>query len=283
MTCSDLPTEVLLLIFECCPDISTAVSLAQVSKDFNGTWMAYKKSICEEILARTIECYEEAKCSVAAEELEIHLDKDSAVGGIPDIDHEWWASFEGVVQFLGVEQFTLLVLRHEKEAKRALDVVARTPSLFYLEDGTDSTLSADRVVDGLFCTNPTERQRFIQAFYNMQTLSAIIQKRGYSDDPGHLLEATNDQGVFRIFEVARTLCHETSEDTQDQMGMDMGFHPMENLHPHELPDPNPWEAASRSLRLEALMRSNGSQNDITGWFWKLRVILDDYQHALGPG
>ena len=67
---------------------------------------------------------------------------------------------------------------------------------------TDRTLSADRVVDGLFCTSPTERQRFIQAFYKIQTLLAITQKRSYYDNPEHLLEAINDQGVFRIFEIS---------------------------------------------------------------------------------
>ncbi|KAL8856866.1 MAG: hypothetical protein Q9178_006583 [Gyalolechia marmorata] len=272
MTCSDLPTEVLLLIFECCPDISTAVSLAQVSKDFNGTWMTYKKSICEEILARTIECYEEAKCSVAAEILETYLDEESAVEGIPDVDYQLRAIFEGIVQILGVEQFTLLILRHEKEAKRAFDIIVQTPSLFLMKNGqTDRNLSADRVVDGLFCTSPTERQRFIQAFYQIQTLSAIIQMRGYYDNPEHLLETINDQGVFRISEISRTLCYETSEETQDQMEIQVGFCGFL------------WEVALDSLEKEARMRYKGNQNDIPGRFGKLRVILDDHQHLLEPG
>ena len=248
--------------------------------------MAYKKPICEEILARTIECYEEAKCSVAAEILETYQDEDSAVDGIPDVDHQLRAIFEEIVQVLGVEQFTLLILRHEKEAKRAFNLVVQTPSLFFIEDGqTDRTLSADRVVDGLFCTSPTERQRFIQAFYKIRTLSAITQMRGYYDNLEQLLEATNDQGVFRISEISRTLCDETSEETQDQIGIHVGFYQVESLHALQIPDPGNflWEATSDSLEIEARMRYKGNQSDRLGRFWKLRVILDDHQHVLGPG
>ena len=73
MACSLIPSGIRLRIFEFCPDVPTAASLAQISKPFNDTWMSYKKPICLDILERSIECYEDARNLVTQDMFESHV------------------------------------------------------------------------------------------------------------------------------------------------------------------------------------------------------------------
>lgn len=59
---SCLAAELRLEILECCADVPTAASLACTSKAFHSTWEQFHQPICERILKRSIECYDDALC-----------------------------------------------------------------------------------------------------------------------------------------------------------------------------------------------------------------------------
>ncbi|KAL8883960.1 MAG: hypothetical protein Q9215_007891 [Flavoplaca cf. flavocitrina] len=63
-----LPAELRLQILECCADVPTAVSLACTSKAFYSTWENFYQPVCERILKRSIECYDDALCLARAQE-----------------------------------------------------------------------------------------------------------------------------------------------------------------------------------------------------------------------
>lgn len=57
---SSMPTEILINVFEYCPNLPTAASLARSSKTLNNVWNRHAPSICEKILTRSTECYDRA-------------------------------------------------------------------------------------------------------------------------------------------------------------------------------------------------------------------------------
>ncbi|KAL8665973.1 MAG: hypothetical protein Q9168_007589 [Polycauliona sp. 1 TL-2023] len=57
---SKLAAELRLQILESCPDVPTAANLARTSKAFWITWQRCQQKICEQVLERSIDCYEDA-------------------------------------------------------------------------------------------------------------------------------------------------------------------------------------------------------------------------------
>ncbi|KAL8669027.1 MAG: hypothetical protein Q9168_006368 [Polycauliona sp. 1 TL-2023] len=55
-----LPAELRLQILESCPDVPTAASLARTSKSFYSTWEYIQQPLCEKLLKRSIDWYEDA-------------------------------------------------------------------------------------------------------------------------------------------------------------------------------------------------------------------------------
>lgn len=58
---SALPNEIITMIFEFCPNLATAASLARTSHTFNDIWNRDTSSLCENILSRTVQYYRTAR------------------------------------------------------------------------------------------------------------------------------------------------------------------------------------------------------------------------------
>ena len=59
MSLSDSPNEIILLVFKSFDKINYATTFSQISPRFNKIWKSNLGSICDAILSRTIECYDE--------------------------------------------------------------------------------------------------------------------------------------------------------------------------------------------------------------------------------
>ncbi|KAI4254260.1 MAG: hypothetical protein L6R42_007269 [Xanthoria sp. 1 TBL-2021] len=260
MACSLIPSEIRLRIFECCPDVPTAASLAQASKPFNSTWMSYKKSICQDILKRTVDCYQDAINLVTQDTL---------------VEQSF-------------EPFTASILANAKAAEHTYDTIIHDPSLFGpIREFDHSSTDLVREVDGLVILNPVERQRFVSAWYKIRTVSAMLQQQRDREAPACLPKATSNYYVFLLLEVARTLLEKTaSNEMRQKLGMDIRGVQQWNL-PMEIlmfdPDPqeSPWEAAMVYLKRIAFVRVNEADTGyMPGEDWNLRVLLDAYQPVL---
>lgn len=257
MACSLIPSEIRLRIFECCPDVPTAASLAQASKPFNSTWMSYKKSICPDILKRTVECYQDAINLVTQDTL---------------VEQSF-------------EPFTASILANAKAAEHTYDTIIHDPSLFGpLREFDHSSTDLVREVDGLVILNPVERQRFVSAWYKIRTVSAMLQQQPDRDVSACLPKATSNHDVFLLLQVACTLLEKrASKDMRQRLGMDIQEWdlPMEILMFTPDPQKYPWEAAMVYLKRIAIDRVNeAGVHHMPGQDWNLRVLLDAYQPDL---
>ncbi|KAI4268278.1 MAG: hypothetical protein L6R38_007904 [Xanthoria sp. 2 TBL-2021] len=268
MACSLIPSEIRLRIFECCPDVPTAASLAQASKPFNSTWMSYKKSICPDILKRTVECYQDAINLVTQDIFDSHVTTE--------------------VLEQSFEPFTTSILANAKAAEHTYDTIIHDPSLFGpIREYDHSSTDLVQEVDGLVILNLVERQRFVSAWYKIRTVSAMLQQQRDRDFPACLPKTTSNYDVFLLLEVARTVLEKTaSKDIRQKLGMDIrGVQqwdlPMEILMFTPDPQDFPWEAAMVHLKRIAFVRVNeAGLRSMPGEDWNLRVLLDAYQPVL---
>ncbi|KAI4235170.1 MAG: hypothetical protein LQ349_003335 [Xanthoria aureola] len=269
MACSLIPSEIRLRIFESCPNVPTAASLAKVSKPFNNTWMSYKKSVCLHILERTIEYYQDAR--ILATENRIASRMIS----------------ELLQQF--IEHYTPKILANAKAAEYMYELIIHDSSLFQPIRKYDySSIHLVRQVDGRVILSPVERQRFVSAWYKINTITVMLQRQSDGGYLAYLSKSTSNQDVFLMLEVTRIICEKTtSKDTRQKLGMDEMV--VQQLHlPSEVlqftPNPQeyPWEAAMVYLRRNASARvKEAGLLYLPGETWNLRVLLDDYQHVLG--
>ncbi|KAL8938941.1 MAG: hypothetical protein Q9216_003627 [Gyalolechia sp. 2 TL-2023] len=65
---SNLPPEVILKIFQCVSDFATVNALVRTSSVFHCTWLMNANSIALTVLPKTIECYDQARSLVEAQE-----------------------------------------------------------------------------------------------------------------------------------------------------------------------------------------------------------------------
>lgn len=59
MSLSDLPTELIVQIFKSAKKINSAAALSHTSRQLHSVWRYHLASICDAVLPRTIECYDE--------------------------------------------------------------------------------------------------------------------------------------------------------------------------------------------------------------------------------
>ncbi|KAI4266998.1 MAG: hypothetical protein LQ337_008573 [Flavoplaca oasis] len=266
MACSLIPSEIRLRIFEFCPDVPTAASLAQTSKPFNDTWMSYKKPVCLGILERSVECYEDARNLVTQDMFESRV----------------------TTEVLGqsFENFTTCILANLKTAERAYNVIINEPMCFGLtNDGEHRETGPVRVINGVVILNSVERRRFISAWYRIETIQAMLLRLPDRDVHACLPEAISDHDVFLMTEVTRTLC--SAHDISDS-----GNRTMLDLEVlHILPGSSKiityggsssqlcacrWHDTLRHVGSVAASRINQSRS----WqYLGLRVLLDNYQYA----
>ncbi|KAL8844231.1 MAG: hypothetical protein Q9176_001406 [Flavoplaca citrina] len=273
MACSLIPSEIRLRIFEFCPDVPTAASLAQISKPFNDTWMSYKESICSYIFITKVECCDEAR-NLVLETEELSLIKSSIGMEIP----------------CTLEYFAPRMLAVVKAAERAYNTVIHDISLFGSVDWTQrrSWLPKIPVVDGVVCFNPNERERFFTAWYTIQTISAKLQ-HGVLPGKECLPHVSMDEELFLLLEVVRTVCIEAKRETSEQIGRKYPEHALwcgEALEPRLIdflsPESHqyPWDAAFHALQKTVELSTVYDLDDIPGLSWRLRVLLDDHQGEL---
>ncbi|KAL9034660.1 MAG: hypothetical protein Q9180_005280, partial [Flavoplaca navasiana] len=249
MACSLIPSEIRLRIFEFCPDVPTAASLAQISKPFNDTWMSYKKPICLDILERSVECYEDARNLVTLDLLGGSLTKEVLENSF--------------------ESFTTCILYNAKKLKLAYDTIVFDPS--YLGLIYPEGVPNFQVVDGKVCLSSDERRRLVSIWYKIQTVGSKLPELYQDRDLATLLDSVSNLEFFRMLEVARTL-YPFDDETLD-------FEVKQVLPQDKFSCPSElaWEAATHYLQEVAIVRRN--ELDIIhtpGQDWQLGVILDLY-------
>ncbi|KAL8991819.1 MAG: hypothetical protein Q9169_007624 [Polycauliona sp. 2 TL-2023] len=146
-----MPAEMRLRIFESCPDLATAASLAQASKDFNGIWVAFKDSICSVILKQAIVCYDDAS-GLAKQQM---FKKRST-------------TLTSRQQF---KKFTAYMVAIAKAAEFVYDAIIHDPSVFgpMWEHDPDDIVGV-RIQDGRVILSALERQRFISTWYRIRII-----------------------------------------------------------------------------------------------------------------
>ncbi|KAL8678690.1 MAG: hypothetical protein Q9186_004965 [Xanthomendoza sp. 1 TL-2023] len=249
MACSRIPSEI---------------------RAFLGTWISYKEEIARGILERTIPCYD------AAEELfttthnkRLQAIKEERIEDRTETD-EWQ---------LSLEYYASCILAGAKAAESACDAVQRSPSLFTDHWALDLPV---RQYHGMVLLNRTERERPIYIYYNIRTISAVLNQSIYNwydnKPPQSFIRSTSlwnasNHDLYLILEVARTLCGECPMTLDPSL--DLGYSGRYDWY-----DLHGWEYLHSRLRHIALSRMGRNDKDEPGRRHGLRVLLDQYQYVL---
>lgn len=79
MSLSDLSNELIVRVFECVDNISSAAALSHTSHHLHTIWRYHLASICDVVLPRTIECYNQARQLLDARAKSSLVDRQSSV------------------------------------------------------------------------------------------------------------------------------------------------------------------------------------------------------------
>ncbi|KAL9029911.1 MAG: hypothetical protein Q9180_006971 [Flavoplaca navasiana] len=261
MACSLIPSEIRLRIFEFCPDVPTAASLAQISKPFNDTWMSYKKPICLGILERSVECYEDARNLVTQDMFESRVTTE--------------------VLEQSFEDFTTCILANAKVLELTYHTILHEPAFFGpIRHREHLGIVPNRITDGLVSLSTVERQRFVSALYRIRTIAAMLLRDPERGVCECLPMAISDHDVFLTLEVARTLYFQRANRATIKV-FDLEVKHVASwdgeLQSNEM-------ASYRAMEhLQAIAASRISQLGIRrtpGYCWGMAVLLDAYQDKL---
>ncbi|KAI4227362.1 MAG: hypothetical protein L6R40_008216 [Gallowayella cf. fulva] len=249
---SFIPAEIRLPILGYCPDVPTAANLGRTCRQFHATWSQSKKSICEGILIRTLECYEDVR-ALATDQRQLDPTLTS------------W------------EYYISCILSNAKTAERACSAIAQR-STFFLCGRHRLPL------------NQTERRRFLSAYYRIWQLSELL-KRNYGISSlffGMMLHQffsnrmKHPTDVYLVSEVAYTLVFDMYLNETGQMSLYPAM-AESDFWQDVTPDPRmyPWESAAWILKRTAQSRATEQgMRRVPGYGTRLDVLLDCNQHLL---
>ncbi|KAL8664427.1 MAG: hypothetical protein Q9168_007909 [Polycauliona sp. 1 TL-2023] len=272
-TFNSLPPELILRIFENCPDLSAAKNLGSTYRGTYAVWRAFLKSICEHVLSRTIRCYDDAKAVTTA------LEK---VQWPPQSTNE-----------AHVRRLILVA----KSAKFGCDLM-------------QSHLAYTQTRHGVMDNN--EQRRFLHIFYTVWTFAILFHAdllytyRPESSPYSHerFLQACSDHDCYIISAISSAL-REIGTETgyrgyrllpgQDEMiealkqdlseegrcRLALMKSPEELLRLDETVDK--WHDAMASLQRQIHTKFSGEGGELQklpGSDTGVRVLLDTYQHTL---
>ncbi len=264
-TLNTLPPEILLRIFQCCPNLPVARKLASTCQATYSTWLGFQTSICEEILPRTIRCYDDAKAVAAGQ------DKASSPVSSTYQNHVrrllWNAMCaERACDIMG-SHYKESVDLNENEQRRTIHV-------FY-------TIQAFVVLFGCPATSQpwssSAAERFLHTISDCD--SYIIAELVFAwNRVLSQLDLINQLSPFDMGEKSRELQRNPVEEAFRLFLID-SFEQPRLVHPTFTAWRNAIGVIYKYVRVKCLNGGNDTGN-IPGSRLGIRVLLDHYQHRL---
>ncbi|KAL8685416.1 MAG: hypothetical protein Q9224_005824 [Gallowayella concinna] len=310
---SIIPAEIRLHIFERCPDLATATSLARTCKSFNHVWNSYTEPILERIMPRSIVHYGYAQALASAQ---VALDeyRSSLKSPIHPVDGlqlgglTLWELHEPGLGVLQSEPPVVVptpptshrklipyILSHSKIVRSACGNLGLVEKHFH-GNPFHREIDASRL-SRIFPLTVTERDRFTLVYYRWRTLSVLLKHQmlmSESSDMGNkvlhiardFFTSADERELSLIAQVATVLGRRVEIEHrcilatgplyvgEDDNSLSETARPV-YLH-CATPITNPWDAANWAITMITLERYGRVADFACG----LLVLLDDYQHLL---
>lgn len=170
-TIADLPSRIIVKIYQFCPDLSTVSALSRTSHFYNDLWAANIPLICTTIQSRDIECYDQACLLFSAQE---------SVAPI----HQALKRREGILQRYGrsilpgssTSQPKSVNTRVMVERLRRFHSNAFTCTLTLDRFNITAVHKDQKITLPYRSMTATERERFIKAYYRVTALATLAQQ-----------------------------------------------------------------------------------------------------------
>lgn len=174
MTCrtiADLPSHIIVKIYQSCPHFSTVSALSRTSHTFSDLWTTNITSICTTIMARNIECYDEAYVLYLAQEAVAPIDQ--ALKRREDVVRRYRRDALPEISYLQPESFqTRLTIecmqRFQSNANTMYTALERF-NIMAVHKDQKRTLPYRSMT-------ATERESFIKAYYRVTALATLAQR-----------------------------------------------------------------------------------------------------------
>ena len=166
MSLSDLPTELIVLIFKSVDKSRSAAALSCTSRRLHKIWLYNLPSICDAILSGTVECYDKACHLLQARK------KSSTVTRVCSAEEKAKAAAaRGKVLLSNAEMVDWALRQFEIELTSEWDLEPRSGIT-----GPSSYPGTEKDCDGLLKLQPRNRVRFLQGYYRAMILMFFTGK-----------------------------------------------------------------------------------------------------------
>lgn len=208
MSLSDLPTELIVHVFKSVDNIRSAAVLSQTSHHFHSVWRYNLSSICDSVIPREIECYDQAR-----QLLEARAQSDIVVGesSLPIEEKADAAILRVRMLFTNAD--------HAYEAVKGFEAEIPCEELMTPEEFEPfkSTCTCDLIDyddEGYPIVGEVSRSRFLQGYY--RALTMIYLARKCPTKRYRFLESMHLLDFFRMLEIMEWIVFEYMRDISDE-------------------------------------------------------------------
>lgn len=258
-----LAAEIRLQILECCPDIPTAASLARTSKVFYSLWDRFYQQICEIIMMRTMECYDDALYLAEIQDAPVQQ------------------------PYLGFKDHVSRLLSNAKIVERACNALRTAVS-------EESSLKIEA------WPSPTERARFFHIYYFIWTVTTTTRPGRSSQGQvfDEIFEAASKYDFRTAYllldwmtNLLRTHDNNRSTPPGEVLWMVLWAHDSDFYRSKRMPVLEAYDQyllyrMFPTLQRKASRQISDAEDDERFWSWLLslekgegwKILRDDHQH-----
>lgn len=216
MLLSKLPIELIVQIFESVDKISSAAALSHTSRDLHSIWRSHLASICDAVLPRTIECYDEAYLLLEARE-----NSTLVASQLSDEGKAKAAIVRAKVLFTNVDLAGTTLKDFEELFVILLDIDDEQNVHFGTTPGRECQLSCTKHGDRTL--GPFSRIRFLQGFYRAMSMVFLAGKN--ATKRYQILASLHLLDLFRMFEVMEVIFYKKHIPDGDALWPGYDFRP----------------------------------------------------------
>lgn len=213
---TDLAPELLIQILKSSDNFADVTSLSSSSRKMFIVWEMNIDTICEAVLARTIDCFEQA-CGLLAAQERAEGEEHSVFGYQSAVDRTRW------------------VLEDADLAARAL-VHFEKHAFYYCSLGADRSFGRDTF-------SATERTEFLRAHYRASTLATLSKE----PLPSGLLSTWNLLDLEQVKDVVEWIVIYGDQDEKLDLGLGYCDHGLGRQATGGRPSLNDWKKVRGSL------------------------------------
>ena len=204
MSLSDLPTELILHLFKSVDNISSAAVLSQTSRHLHSVWRYSLSSICDSVLPREIECYDQARQLLEARAHSDTVDGESSLS----IEEKAEAAILRVRMLFTNANCAYEALKGFENTLPCEGVMTPEEYERFASICTCGLTESDD--EGYPTLGGVSRDRFLQGYYRAMTMIYLAGKS--STTRYHFLASMHLLDFFRMLEIMEWVVFEYAED-----------------------------------------------------------------------